>query len=156
MTIVHNCQIFNPSGFKILEHLKWQRGKLQHTLIINRMVLCVCVDANVVIVIDIFIVNVLGVNDHLHWENGWMFLWMFVVLTSWLLQIHILSMRNYPSELYVFARSIRGHEVEELCRGSLEAVSSLYPALCNLQRISELRGVEELFSRSESTLMLES
>uniref|UniRef100_A0A673I3Z0 non-specific serine/threonine protein kinase n=1 Tax=Sinocyclocheilus rhinocerous TaxID=307959 RepID=A0A673I3Z0_9TELE len=41
----------------------------------------------------------------------------------------------------------RGHEVEELCRGSLEAVSSLYPALCNLQRISELQSVEELFSR---------
>ncbi|KTF93449.1 hypothetical protein cypCar_00039986, partial [Cyprinus carpio] len=40
----------------------------------------------------------------------------------------------------------RGHEVEELCRGSLEAVSSLYPALCNLQRISELQSVEELFS----------
>lgn len=41
----------------------------------------------------------------------------------------------------------RGREVEELCRGSLEAVSSLYPALCNLQRISELQSVEELFSR---------
>uniref|UniRef100_A0A672RVI7 Serine-protein kinase ATM n=1 Tax=Sinocyclocheilus grahami TaxID=75366 RepID=A0A672RVI7_SINGR len=41
----------------------------------------------------------------------------------------------------------RGHEVEELCRGSLEAVSSLYPALCNLQRIRELQSVEELFSR---------
>ncbi|XP_050985185.1 serine-protein kinase ATM [Labeo rohita] len=41
----------------------------------------------------------------------------------------------------------RGHEVEESCRGSLEAVSSLYPALCNLQRISELQSVEELFSR---------
>ncbi|KAI2655981.1 Serine-protein kinase ATM [Labeo rohita] len=40
-----------------------------------------------------------------------------------------------------------GHEVEESCRGSLEAVSSLYPALCNLQRISELQSVEELFSR---------
>ncbi|XP_030632937.1 serine-protein kinase ATM isoform X2 [Chanos chanos] len=38
-------------------------------------------------------------------------------------------------------------EVEELCRGSLEAVSSLYPALCNLQRISELESVRELFSR---------
>ncbi|XP_067102314.1 serine-protein kinase ATM isoform X1 [Osmerus mordax] len=41
----------------------------------------------------------------------------------------------------------RGVEVEELCRGSLEAVSSLYPALCNLQRISELDGVRQLFSR---------
>ncbi|XP_067221098.1 serine-protein kinase ATM isoform X2 [Chanodichthys erythropterus] len=53
-------------------------------------------------------------------------------------------------ELSLFEQTLnyaRGHEVEELCRGSLEAVSSLYPALCNLQRISELRGVEELFSR---------
>ncbi|CAB1347999.1 unnamed protein product [Coregonus sp. 'balchen'] len=41
----------------------------------------------------------------------------------------------------------RGSEVEELCRGSLEAVSSLYPALRNLQRISELESVRQLFSK---------
>ncbi|XP_057207149.1 serine-protein kinase ATM isoform X2 [Triplophysa rosa] len=41
----------------------------------------------------------------------------------------------------------RGHEVEELCRGSLEAASSLYPALCNLQRIAELQSVQDLFAR---------
>ncbi|TRY58045.1 hypothetical protein DNTS_022698 [Danionella cerebrum] len=41
----------------------------------------------------------------------------------------------------------RGCEVEELCRGSLEAVSSLYPSLCNLQQISELQSVDQLFSR---------
>lgn len=42
---------------------------------------------------------------------------------------------------------IRGNEVEELCRGSLEAVSSLYPALRNLQRISELESIRQLFSK---------
>lgn len=41
----------------------------------------------------------------------------------------------------------RGAEVEELCKGSLEAVSSLYPALRNLQSIRELESVKELFSR---------
>ncbi|KAK6296639.1 hypothetical protein J4Q44_G00327810 [Coregonus suidteri] len=43
--------------------------------------------------------------------------------------------------------SERGSEVEELCRGSLEAVSSLYPALRNLQGISELESVRQLFSK---------
>uniref|UniRef100_A0A4W5QBQ1 non-specific serine/threonine protein kinase n=1 Tax=Hucho hucho TaxID=62062 RepID=A0A4W5QBQ1_9TELE len=41
----------------------------------------------------------------------------------------------------------RVNEVEELCRGSLEAVSSLYPALRNLQRISELESIRQLFSK---------
>ncbi|XP_065137946.1 serine-protein kinase ATM [Paramisgurnus dabryanus] len=53
-------------------------------------------------------------------------------------------------ELSLFEQTLnyaRGHEVEELCRGSLEAVSSLYPALCNLQRISELQSVQDLFTR---------
>ncbi|KAL2096545.1 hypothetical protein ACEWY4_008693 [Coilia grayii] len=45
-------------------------------------------------------------------------------------------------------RSARVSEVEELCRGSLEAVSSLYPSLCNLQRISELGSTTPLFSRA--------
>uniref|UniRef100_A0A3B4ARZ4 non-specific serine/threonine protein kinase n=1 Tax=Periophthalmus magnuspinnatus TaxID=409849 RepID=A0A3B4ARZ4_9GOBI len=45
-------------------------------------------------------------------------------------------------EFSVFDDSIKdaGAEVEELCRGSLEAVSSLYPALRNLQTIRELEG----------------
>uniref|UniRef100_A0A7N8YQ22 non-specific serine/threonine protein kinase n=1 Tax=Mastacembelus armatus TaxID=205130 RepID=A0A7N8YQ22_9TELE len=43
-------------------------------------------------------------------------------------------------------KQARGAEVEELCRGSLEAVSSLYPALRNLQSIRELESVKQLFS----------
>ncbi|XP_076837050.1 serine-protein kinase ATM isoform X2 [Brachyhypopomus gauderio] len=35
--------------------------------------------------------------------------------------------------------------VDELCRGSLEALSSLYPALRNLQMIEELQSVKQLF-----------
>ncbi|KAI1893429.1 hypothetical protein AGOR_G00123630 [Albula goreensis] len=52
-------------------------------------------------------------------------------------------------ELYVFDQTLkhaRIWEVEDLCRDSLEAVSSLYPALCDLQRISELQAVGELCS----------
>uniref|UniRef100_A0A665TGJ9 non-specific serine/threonine protein kinase n=1 Tax=Echeneis naucrates TaxID=173247 RepID=A0A665TGJ9_ECHNA len=37
-------------------------------------------------------------------------------------------------------KQARAAEVEELCRGSLEAVSSLYPALRNLQTIKELEN----------------
>ncbi|XP_010789117.1 serine-protein kinase ATM [Notothenia coriiceps] len=48
----------------------------------------------------------------------------------------------------------RGAEVEELCRGSLEAVSSLYPALRNLQSIRELESVKQLFSRPFSDVSL--
>uniref|UniRef100_A0AAQ5ZG16 non-specific serine/threonine protein kinase n=1 Tax=Amphiprion ocellaris TaxID=80972 RepID=A0AAQ5ZG16_AMPOC len=48
----------------------------------------------------------------------------------------------------------RGAEVEELCRGSLEAVSSLYPALRNLQSIRELQSVKQLFSRPFSDVAL--
>uniref|UniRef100_A0A671YCG8 non-specific serine/threonine protein kinase n=1 Tax=Sparus aurata TaxID=8175 RepID=A0A671YCG8_SPAAU len=44
-------------------------------------------------------------------------------------------------------RQVWGAEVEELCRGSLEAVSSLYPALRNLHTIRELESVKQLFSR---------
>ncbi|KAG5269701.1 hypothetical protein AALO_G00205070 [Alosa alosa] len=52
-------------------------------------------------------------------------------------------------------KSTRVAEVEELCKGSLEAVSSLYPSLCNLQRISELDSTKQLFSRplSEPALL---
>ncbi|XP_029027107.1 serine-protein kinase ATM isoform X2 [Betta splendens] len=44
-------------------------------------------------------------------------------------------------------KQARVAEVEELCKGSLEAVSSLYPTLRNLQVIRELESVEQLFSR---------
>ncbi|KAI4877690.1 hypothetical protein NFI96_016764 [Prochilodus magdalenae] len=49
----------------------------------------------------------------------------------------------------VFERTLeyaRGNVVEEISRGSLEAVSSLYPALCSLQMIEELQSVRPLFS----------
>ncbi|XP_061537263.1 serine-protein kinase ATM isoform X2 [Phycodurus eques] len=49
-------------------------------------------------------------------------------------------------------KQARSREVEELCRGSLEAVSSLYPALRNLQSIRELESVKLLFSRPFSEL----
>ncbi|XP_072528166.1 serine-protein kinase ATM-like, partial [Salminus brasiliensis] len=51
-------------------------------------------------------------------------------------------------DAYVFEQTLkyaRGNGVEELCRGSLEAVSSLYPALRSLQMIEELHGVKALF-----------
>ncbi|KAG7226115.1 hypothetical protein INR49_018726 [Caranx melampygus] len=51
-------------------------------------------------------------------------------------------------------KQARSAEVEELCRGSLEAVSSLYPALRNLQSIRELESVKQLFSRPFSDVML--
>ncbi|XP_067450490.1 serine-protein kinase ATM isoform X1 [Thunnus thynnus] len=51
-------------------------------------------------------------------------------------------------------KQARGAEVEELCRGSLEAVSSLYPALRNLQSIRELESVKQLFSRRFSDVAL--
>ncbi|KAK5868357.1 hypothetical protein PBY51_009383 [Eleginops maclovinus] len=51
-------------------------------------------------------------------------------------------------------KQARGAEVEELCRGSLEAVSSLYPALRNLQSIRELESVKQLFSRPFSDVFL--
>ncbi|KAM4796105.1 serine-protein kinase ATM [Rhinophrynus dorsalis] len=42
----------------------------------------------------------------------------------------------------------RVKEVEELCKGSLESVYSLYPTLCRLQAIGELANVGQMFSRS--------
>ncbi|KAM3615619.1 uncharacterized protein V6R79_005129 [Siganus canaliculatus] len=60
-------------------------------------------------------------------------------------------------EFWVFdeiMKQARGAEVEELCRGSLEAASSLYPALRNLQSIRELEGVKQLFSRPFSDVTL--
>ena len=37
--------------------------------------------------------------------------------------------------------------MEELCKGSLESVYSLYPTLSRLQTIGELENIGELFSR---------
>lgn len=42
----------------------------------------------------------------------------------------------------------RVKEVEELCKGSLESVYSLYPTLSRLQAIGELENIGGLFSRS--------
>uniref|UniRef100_A0A8C8SAM0 non-specific serine/threonine protein kinase n=1 Tax=Pelusios castaneus TaxID=367368 RepID=A0A8C8SAM0_9SAUR len=45
-------------------------------------------------------------------------------------------------------KNARVSEVEELCKGSLESVFSLYPTLCRLQTIGELENIGQLFSRS--------
>ncbi|XP_074841015.1 serine-protein kinase ATM isoform X2 [Carettochelys insculpta] len=45
-------------------------------------------------------------------------------------------------------KDARVSEVEELCKGSLESVFSLYPTLCRLQTIGELENIGQLFSRS--------
>uniref|UniRef100_A0A8C2WUR8 non-specific serine/threonine protein kinase n=1 Tax=Cyclopterus lumpus TaxID=8103 RepID=A0A8C2WUR8_CYCLU len=58
------------------------------------------------------------------------------------------------SVFYETMKQARGADVEELCRGSLEAVSSLYPSLRNLQSIRELESVKQLFSRPFSDLTL--
>lgn len=44
--------------------------------------------------------------------------------------------------------------MEDLCRGSLEAVSSLYPALRDLQSIRQLENIKPLFSRPFSGVCL--
>eukprot|EP00066_Takifugu_rubripes_P017315 XP_011606581.1 PREDICTED: serine-protein kinase ATM [Takifugu rubripes] len=44
--------------------------------------------------------------------------------------------------------------VEELCTGSLEAVSSFYPALRNLQTIQQLENIKQLFSKPFSDVHL--
>ncbi|XP_058274732.1 serine-protein kinase ATM isoform X2 [Hemibagrus wyckioides] len=57
-------------------------------------------------------------------------------------------------DFFLFEQTLkhtRGSVVEELCRGSLEAVSSLYPALRSLQMIEEIQSVKQLFSVSESS-----
>ncbi|NXJ58989.1 ATM kinase, partial [Rostratula benghalensis] len=45
------------------------------------------------------------------------------------------------SAFYDSLKSARVNEVEELCKGSLESVYSLYPALCRLQLIGELENI---------------
>ncbi|KAM6342208.1 serine-protein kinase ATM isoform 4-T5 [Podargus strigoides] len=51
-------------------------------------------------------------------------------------------------------KDARVNEVEELCKGSLESVYSLYPTLCRLQLIGELENIGLLFSRSVTTQQL--
>ncbi|XP_075858601.1 serine-protein kinase ATM isoform X1 [Microcebus murinus] len=52
------------------------------------------------------------------------------------------------STFYESLKYARVKEVEELCKGSLESVYSLYPTLSRLQAIEELENIGELFSRS--------
>ncbi|KAM5183486.1 serine-protein kinase ATM [Callospermophilus lateralis] len=52
------------------------------------------------------------------------------------------------STFYESLKYARIKEVEELCKGSLESVYSLYPTLSRLQAIGELENIGVLFSRS--------
>ncbi|XP_066845922.1 serine-protein kinase ATM isoform X1 [Anser cygnoides] len=58
------------------------------------------------------------------------------------------------SAFYDTLKDARVNEVEELCRGSLESVYSLYPTLCRLQLIGELENIGPVFSRSSTTQQL--
>ncbi|XP_076184293.1 serine-protein kinase ATM isoform X3 [Aptenodytes patagonicus] len=58
------------------------------------------------------------------------------------------------SAFYDSLKDARVNEVEELCKGSLESVYSLYPTLCRLQLIGELENIGLLFSRSVTTQQL--
>ncbi|XP_035183026.1 serine-protein kinase ATM isoform X2 [Oxyura jamaicensis] len=58
------------------------------------------------------------------------------------------------SAFYDTLKDARVKEVEELCRGSLESVYSLYPTLCRLQLIGELENIGPVFSRSSTTQQL--
>ncbi|XP_068000723.1 serine-protein kinase ATM [Melanerpes formicivorus] len=58
------------------------------------------------------------------------------------------------SAFYDSLKGARVNEVEELCKGSLESVYSLYPTLCRLQLIGELENIGLLFSRSITTQQL--
>nr|XP_031530248.1 serine-protein kinase ATM-like [Vicugna pacos] len=51
------------------------------------------------------------------------------------------------STFYESLKYARVKEVEELCKGSLESVYSLYPTLSRLQAIGELEDIGELLSR---------
>ncbi|KAM4828046.1 serine-protein kinase ATM [Thomomys bottae] len=52
------------------------------------------------------------------------------------------------STFYEGLKYARVREVEELCKGNLESVYSLYPTLSRLQAIRELENIGELFSKS--------
>ncbi|KAK7810840.1 LOW QUALITY PROTEIN: hypothetical protein U0070_020005 [Myodes glareolus] len=59
------------------------------------------------------------------------------------------SLRNREfATFYESLKHARLKEVEELCKGSLESVYSLYPTLSRLQALGELENIGELFSRS--------
>ncbi|PIO33252.1 hypothetical protein AB205_0126100 [Aquarana catesbeiana] len=64
----------------------------------------------------------------------------------------IQSLRD--KEFSTFRDHIKVKEVEELCKGSLESVYSLYPTLCRLQAIGELENAGQMFSRSVTELQL--
>ncbi|XP_078513177.1 serine-protein kinase ATM [Lissotriton helveticus] len=49
---------------------------------------------------------------------------------------------------YESVKYARIREVEELCKGSLESVYSLYPTLCRLQALGELQNIGKLLSRT--------
>ncbi|NXW63760.1 ATM kinase, partial [Eurystomus gularis] len=61
--------------------------------------------------------------------------------------------KEFPA-FYDSLKDARVNEVEELCKGSLESVYSLYPTLCRLQLIGELENIGLLFSRSVTTQQL--
>ncbi|XP_065586131.1 serine-protein kinase ATM [Cyrtonyx montezumae] len=58
------------------------------------------------------------------------------------------------STIYDTLKATRVNEVEELCKGSLESVYTLYPSLCRLQLIGELENICLLFSRPATTQQL--
>ncbi|OXB72350.1 UNVERIFIED_CONTAM: hypothetical protein H355_006200 [Colinus virginianus] len=58
------------------------------------------------------------------------------------------------STFYDTLKVARVNEVEELCKGSLESVYTLYPSLCRLQLIGELENIGLLFSRPATTQQL--
>ncbi|OXB62859.1 hypothetical protein ASZ78_015403 [Callipepla squamata] len=58
------------------------------------------------------------------------------------------------STFYDTLKVARVNEVEELCKGSLESVYTLYPSLCRLQLIGELENIGLLFTRPATTQQL--
>ncbi|XP_053564522.1 serine-protein kinase ATM [Bombina bombina] len=61
--------------------------------------------------------------------------------------IQSLRDKEFPG-FHEYIKYARIKEVEELCKGSLESVYSLYPSLCRLQALGELASVGQMFSRS--------
>ncbi len=57
-----NDKSIDSQSESILEYLKWQTIGLKHLLIINRMSSSVGVDADIVIIIVVFIVITVGLN----------------------------------------------------------------------------------------------
>ncbi|XP_040282187.1 serine-protein kinase ATM [Bufo bufo] len=61
--------------------------------------------------------------------------------------IQSLRDKEFPS-FHDHIKFARVKEVEELCKGSLESVYSLYPTLCRLQAVGELANAGQMFSRA--------